>query len=67
MLLGTATAARDSVDRPLPPAERTDVDRISAAVRTALGEDQLTWNSASRVNADPVSSSVKAVKLLVTR
>lgn len=39
MLLGAATAARHSVDRPLPPAERTDVDRISAAVRTALGED----------------------------
>jgi predicted ATPase len=37
-LLGAAGAARRSVDRPLPPAERSDVDRISSAVREALGE-----------------------------
>ncbi|MGQ0774857.1 MAG: BTAD domain-containing putative transcriptional regulator [Pseudonocardiales bacterium] len=39
VLLGAAAAARHCVDRPLPPAERTDVDRISAAVRASLGED----------------------------
>ncbi|MGH3962017.1 MAG: BTAD domain-containing putative transcriptional regulator [Pseudonocardiaceae bacterium] len=37
-LLGAADSARRSVDRPLPPAERTDVDRISAVVQAALGE-----------------------------
>ncbi|MEU2561836.1 hypothetical protein ABZ626_21240 [Streptomyces longispororuber] len=41
-LLGVATAARDSVGRPLPRAESGDVDRISAAVREALGEELYT-------------------------
>ncbi|MGH3916779.1 MAG: BTAD domain-containing putative transcriptional regulator [Pseudonocardiaceae bacterium] len=38
VLLGAAAAARHSVDRPLPSAERTDVDRISATARASLGE-----------------------------
>lgn len=37
-LLGAAARSRTSVRAPLPPAERGDVDRITAAVRTALGE-----------------------------
>ncbi|GAA1357806.1 BTAD domain-containing putative transcriptional regulator [Streptomyces beijiangensis] len=36
-LLGAADEARRSVDAPLPPAERGDVDRISARAETALG------------------------------
>ncbi|MFI9203463.1 BTAD domain-containing putative transcriptional regulator [Streptomyces sp. NPDC053048] len=36
-LLGAAAAARESTGAPLPPAERGDVDRITAAVREALG------------------------------
>ncbi|GAA4041157.1 hypothetical protein [Streptomyces shaanxiensis] len=39
LLLGAAHAARDSVGMPLPPAERGDVDRITAAVREHLDED----------------------------
>ncbi|MFG6200285.1 BTAD domain-containing putative transcriptional regulator [Nonomuraea sp. JJY05] len=38
-LLGEATALRESVGAPLPPAERGDVDRIAAAVRAGLGEE----------------------------
>jgi predicted ATPase len=36
-LLGAATTLRESVGAPLPSAERGDVERISAAVRAALG------------------------------
>ncbi|MFF5801549.1 AfsR/SARP family transcriptional regulator, partial [Streptomyces albogriseolus] len=41
-LLGAAAAARESVGRPLPRTESGDVDRISAAVREALGEELYT-------------------------
>ncbi|GLY48982.1 BTAD domain-containing putative transcriptional regulator [Lentzea sp. NBRC 102530] len=42
VLLGAADAARRSVDAPLPPAERGDVDRITAAARSALGDEAFT-------------------------
>ncbi|WP_425563959.1 AfsR/SARP family transcriptional regulator [Saccharothrix xinjiangensis] len=38
-LLGAAAAAGDSVGVPLPAAGRGDVDRVTAAVRAALGPD----------------------------
>ncbi|HEX2313501.1 MAG TPA: BTAD domain-containing putative transcriptional regulator [Thermomonospora sp.] len=38
-LLGRAAALRASVGFPLPPAERADVDRVTAVVRAALGDD----------------------------
>ncbi|MFI0448974.1 BTAD domain-containing putative transcriptional regulator [Actinomadura sp. 6N118] len=38
-LLGTAAATRESVGAPLPDAERGDVDRITASVRQALGDE----------------------------
>ncbi|MEO6090334.1 MAG: AfsR/SARP family transcriptional regulator, partial [Umezawaea sp.] len=38
-LLGAASTARASVGRPLPDAERGDVDRIAGAVRVVLGEE----------------------------
>ncbi|MEV2253832.1 BTAD domain-containing putative transcriptional regulator [Streptomyces sp. NPDC050147] len=41
-LLGTAARSRTSVRAPLPQAERGDVDRITAAVRTALGDPGFT-------------------------
>jgi len=36
-LLGAAATLRDSMGAALPPGERTDVDRISAAAGSALG------------------------------
>ncbi|GAA2534584.1 MULTISPECIES: BTAD domain-containing putative transcriptional regulator [Streptomyces] len=38
-LLGTAAATRERAGAPHPPAERGDVERISARVRGAIGED----------------------------
>ncbi|WP_346433589.1 ATP-binding protein [Nonomuraea composti] len=38
-LLGAASAVRRSVGAPLPPGERLDVDRASARLRAALGEE----------------------------
>ncbi|WP_411081097.1 AfsR/SARP family transcriptional regulator [Streptomyces sp. cmx-18-6] len=38
LLLGAAHTSRASVGMPLPPAERGDVDRITAAVRGSLDE-----------------------------
>ncbi|MFI0355858.1 BTAD domain-containing putative transcriptional regulator [Actinomadura sp. 9N407] len=42
LLLGSADAARRSVDAPLPAAERGDVDRVTAAATAALGEEAFT-------------------------
>ncbi|MGI5490362.1 BTAD domain-containing putative transcriptional regulator [Microtetraspora malaysiensis] len=53
-LLGAASAARASVDAPLPAAERGDVDRITAALRAALGEASLeaAFEQGAAVNPD---------------
>ncbi|MFJ9050451.1 AfsR/SARP family transcriptional regulator [Streptomyces bacillaris] len=37
VLLGAAAAARRTAGAPLPPAERADVDRVTASARAALG------------------------------
>ncbi|MYW63842.1 AAA family ATPase [Streptomyces sp. SID8379] len=39
LLLGAADAARRAAGAPLPPAERGDVDRVTARARAALGPD----------------------------
>ncbi|KOU23541.1 BTAD domain-containing putative transcriptional regulator [Streptomyces sp. WM6368] len=41
-LLGAAAALRESLGTPLPPAERYDVDRATARLRAALGDDAFT-------------------------
>ncbi|MFI5533167.1 BTAD domain-containing putative transcriptional regulator [Kitasatospora sp. NPDC051853] len=42
VLLGAAAAARAGTGAPLPAAERADVDRITAVVRTGLGAEAFT-------------------------
>jgi tetratricopeptide (TPR) repeat protein len=52
-LLGAAAAARESVDAPLPPAERGDVDRITAAATAALGPAAFAAEFARGAVTDP--------------
>lgn len=52
-LLGTATALRESVGAPLPPAERGDVDRITAALREVLGDEAFTAELERGTRMDP--------------
>ncbi|WP_119726849.1 BTAD domain-containing putative transcriptional regulator [Thermomonospora amylolytica] len=52
-LLGAAAAARESAGAPLPHAARGDVDRITAAVRAALGEQTLAAELRRGRAADP--------------
>jgi tetratricopeptide (TPR) repeat protein len=42
LLLGTAAATRESAGAPLPSAEQTDVNRITARTKTALGTPLFT-------------------------
>jgi hypothetical protein len=42
LLLGAADAARREVGAPLPPAERGDVDRVTAAAQAVLGGPAFT-------------------------
>ncbi|MGW9495063.1 AfsR/SARP family transcriptional regulator [Streptomyces prasinus] len=39
VLLGAAAAARNRAGAPLPPAERSDVDRVTASAQAVLGPD----------------------------
>ncbi|MFI0405629.1 BTAD domain-containing putative transcriptional regulator [Actinomadura sp. 3N508] len=41
-LLGEAAALRESTGAPLPPEERTDVDRITNTARSVLGDEAFT-------------------------
>lgn len=55
LLLGTADAARRSVGAPLPPAERGDVDRITAAASASLGPAAFAhaFERGAQLPADP--------------
>ncbi len=55
-LLGAAAAARDSVASPLPPAERTDVDRVTAAARAALGAPEFATAFAHGTRLSPADA-----------
>ncbi|MBB6174526.1 putative ATPase/DNA-binding SARP family transcriptional activator [Nocardiopsis mwathae] len=52
-LLGAAAAARASVGAPLPQGERADVDRITARVRTDLGEEEFDAEAAAGARRHP--------------
>ncbi|GAA3574430.1 BTAD domain-containing putative transcriptional regulator [Nonomuraea rosea] len=52
-LLGIATALRRSVGAPLPPAERGDVDRITRALRHALGDERFAAEFELGTRTDP--------------
>jgi hypothetical protein len=52
-LLGAAAAAREGVGAPLPPAERGDVDRITAAADRVLGTAAFTAELTRGATADP--------------
>ncbi|WP_455678901.1 BTAD domain-containing putative transcriptional regulator [Streptomyces avidinii] len=58
-LLGTAAALRESLGTPLPPAERYDVDRASARLRAALGEDAFTAAFARGRSRPPQDQAVR--------
>jgi hypothetical protein len=51
-LLGAAAAARERVGAPLPPAERGDVDRITAVATRAIGEAAFAEEFAHGAAAD---------------
>jgi predicted ATPase/DNA-binding SARP family transcriptional activator len=52
-LLGAAGAARSAAGAPLPPALRTDVDRITRRARAALGPAHFTAALNGGTNLDP--------------
>jgi hypothetical protein len=56
-LLGAAAAVRASVGAPLPPVERGDVDRITAAAHSVLGDEDFAAafrrGEAHGLDADP--------------
>jgi predicted ATPase len=58
--LGVAEAARESVGVPLPTAERADVDRIGAAARAAVGDEEFAAAKA-RGSRAPLEGLVDAV------
>ncbi|MEU3647323.1 BTAD domain-containing putative transcriptional regulator [Lentzea sp. NPDC034063] len=58
LLLGAADTARRSVDAPLPPAERGDVDRVTEAARSALGDTafSLAFDQGTRLTVEEAAA-----------
>ncbi|CAL9303949.1 BTAD domain-containing putative transcriptional regulator [Streptomyces sp. SudanB182_2057] len=64
LLLGAADAARRSVGAPLPPAERTDVDRVERTARAALGDAAFTRSFADGTRLTPEEALREAAPAL---
>ncbi|MFJ8843355.1 BTAD domain-containing putative transcriptional regulator [Streptomyces cyaneofuscatus] len=61
-LLGAAAAARHRAGAPLPPAERADVDRVTAAARAALGASGFAEAYERGARLDPEEAGRQARK-----
>ncbi|MFI6538677.1 BTAD domain-containing putative transcriptional regulator [Nonomuraea sp. NPDC050547] len=64
-LLGTAASLRESVDTPLPPAERGDVDRITTTARAALGDQ--AFEAALNTGRDQSAALIQSVARRTSR
>ncbi|MFE7371034.1 AfsR/SARP family transcriptional regulator [Streptomyces anulatus] len=62
-LLGAAAAARRRAGAPLPPAERADVDRVTAVARTVLGAPAFTeaFDRGGRESAEDAVREARAL------
>ncbi|MEV5258076.1 BTAD domain-containing putative transcriptional regulator [Streptomyces anulatus] len=65
-LLGAAAAARRRAGAPLPPAERADVDRVTAVARTVLGAPAFT-EAFDRGGRESAEDAVRAARALLER
>jgi predicted ATPase/DNA-binding SARP family transcriptional activator len=65
LVLGAAGAARQGAGAPLPPAERADLDRITARTRDALGQEAfaIEHDRGARLSPDAALSTVEDVVL----
>ncbi|MFD4000649.1 AfsR/SARP family transcriptional regulator [Streptomyces rubiginosohelvolus] len=66
-LLGAAAAARRRAGAPLPPAERGDVDRVTAAARAVVGASAFTdaFDVGERGGREGAEDAVREVRALL--
>ncbi|MEV4945599.1 BTAD domain-containing putative transcriptional regulator [Streptomyces sp. NPDC053755] len=67
VLLGAAAAARRRAGAPLPPAERADVDRVTASAGAVLGADAFAAAYEKGARLDPEEAVREARRALVPR